>query len=105
MTDWLSASAMLLAGVIVGAMFLYAMRRRQASGTDLERADLEAKRDALIARLREAPDPALEIEAAEVLRKLDNVAPALLPARAGKSAGATPPPSQLKGFLWGAGSV
>jgi tetratricopeptide (TPR) repeat protein len=103
MTDWLSASAMLLAGVIVGAMFLYAMRRRQASGTDLERADLEAKRDALIARLREAPDPALEIEAAEVLRKLDKVGGA--PTRAGRIAGATPPASQLKGFLWGAGSV
>ena len=47
MTEWLSASAMLLAGVIVGAMFLYGMRRRQDRG-DLERADLEAKRDALI---------------------------------------------------------
>ena len=72
MTDWLSASAMVLAGVIVGAMFLYGMRRRQGR-TDLERADLEAKRDALVARLRESHDPALEREAADVLRKLDTL--------------------------------
>ncbi|HEY8180746.1 MAG TPA: tetratricopeptide repeat protein [Thermoanaerobaculia bacterium] len=100
MTDWLSASAMLLAGVIVGAMFLYGMRRRQGRG-DLERADLEAKRDALVARLRESRDPALELEAAEVLRKLDHMAPTTQssPQRA-QSAQST-----LKGFLWGAGSV
>ena len=62
---------MVLAGVIVGFMFLYGMKRRQER-TDLERADLEAKRDALIARLREGSDPALEREAADVLRKLDD---------------------------------
>ena len=102
MTDWLSASAMLLAGVIVGAMFLYGMRRRQDRG-DLERADLEAKRDALIARLREAPDPSLEREAAEVLQKLDKmgVEAAFRPPDRGLKPAAT----QLKGFLWGAGSV
>jgi hypothetical protein len=73
MTDWLSASGMLLAGAIVGFMFLYGMKRRQQRG-DLERADLEAKRDALIARLREGgSDPRLEREAAEVLRKLDGL--------------------------------
>ncbi|HEX9492119.1 MAG TPA: hypothetical protein VGA33_02550, partial [Thermoanaerobaculia bacterium] len=104
MTDWVSATAMLLAGVIVGAMFLYGMRRRQQR-SDLERADLEAKRDALIARLREAPDPALELEAAGVLRKLDNLGvEARIPAR---QAGETPATTQsaVKGFLWGAGSV
>jgi tetratricopeptide (TPR) repeat protein len=104
MTDWVSASAMLLAGVIVGAMFLYGMRRRQQR-SDLERADLEAKRDALIARLREAPDPTLELEAADVLRKLDNLGvEARVPAR---PAGETPAATQsaVKGFLWGAGSV
>jgi len=102
MTEWLSASAMLLAGVIVGAMFLYGMRRRQDRG-DLERADLEAKRDALIARLREAPDPSLEREAAEVLQKLDKmgVEAAFRPPDRGLKPAAT----QLKGFLWGAGSV
>jgi tetratricopeptide (TPR) repeat protein len=99
MTDWLSAAAMLLAGVIVGAMFLYGMRRRQGRG-DLERADLEAKRDALVARLRESHDPALELEAAEVLRKLDKLgAPTATPQRTQNTQ------STLKGFLWGAGSV
>ena len=104
MTDWLSASAMLLAGVIVGAMFLYSMRRRQ-DRSDIERADLEAKRDALIARLREGPDPALEREAADVLQKLDKmgVAPATSPVRT--AAVGSAPQSQLKGFLWGAASV
>jgi tetratricopeptide (TPR) repeat protein len=99
MTDWLSAGAMLLAGVIVGAMFLYGMRRRQGRG-DLERADLEAKRDALVARLRESHDPALELEAAEVLRKLDKLgSPTATPQRTQSTQ------STLKGFLWGAGSV
>jgi hypothetical protein len=76
MTDWLSASAMLMAGVIVGLMFLYGMRRRQLRG-DLERADLEAKRDALIARLREGGSEderaRLEAETASVLRNLDSI--------------------------------
>ncbi len=99
MTDWLSASAMLLAGVIVGFMFLYGMKRRQER-SDLERADLEAKRDALVARLREDPsDKRLETEAAEVLRKLDalGAAPTTSPAPQKTAA--------LKGFIWGAASV
>ncbi|HYS53633.1 MAG TPA: tetratricopeptide repeat protein [Thermoanaerobaculia bacterium] len=105
MTDWLSASAMLLAGVIVGAMFLYGMRRRQGR-SDLERADLEAKRDALIARLREAPDPALEREAAEVLKKLDKMGVAAgASLAAGPARAPAPTHAALKGFLWGAGSV
>jgi tetratricopeptide (TPR) repeat protein len=105
MTDWVSASAMLLAGIIVGAMFLFGMRRRK-DRTDLERADLEAKRDALVARLREHPDPQLEREAAEVLRKLDKIggAPATSPVRAAE-AGSAPQNAALKGFAWGAGSV
>lgn len=104
MTDWVSATAMLLAGVIVGAMFLYGMRRRQQR-SDLERADLEAKRDALIARLREAPDPSLELETAEVLRKLDNLGGGQPPSavRAADSRGRLS--STAVGFLWGAGSV
>ena len=103
MTDWLSASAMLLAGVIVGAMFLYGMRRRQ-DRSDLERADLEAKRDALIARLREAPDPSLERDAAEVLQKLDKMGVEAAPL-GGAAGGLKPAATQIKGFLWGAGSV
>jgi cytochrome c-type biogenesis protein CcmH/NrfG len=108
MTDWLSASAMILAGIIVGFMFLYGMKRRQEQ-SDLERADLEAKRDALVARLREDPsDTRLELEAADVLRRLDSVGGA--PASAGRAASAGKPakagaPSTLKGFVWGAASV
>ena len=102
MTDWLSAGAMLLAGVIVGAMFLYGMRRRQGRG-DLERADLEAKRDALVARLRESRDPALELEAAEVLRKLDKLGPVSATQSTPQRAQSTQ--SALTGFLWGVGST
>ena len=101
MTDWLSASAMLLAGVIVGAMFLYGMRRRQGRG-DVERADLEAKRDALVARLRESHDPALELEAAEVLRKLDRLPP---PVQSSPQRAQNTTQSTLRGFLWGVGST
>ncbi len=36
MTDWLSASAMLLSGLIVGFMFLYGMKRRDGK-SDMER--------------------------------------------------------------------
>ena len=108
MTDWLSASAMLLAGVIVGVMFLYGMKRRQGR-SDLERADLEAKRDALIARLREGATSEerarLEAATAAVLRKLDSTS-------GGKPPPAVPAPdsrgrlsSTAVGFLWGAGSV
>jgi len=94
---------MLAAGVIIGFMFLYGMKRRQTR-TNTERADLEAKRDALLARLREDPsDRRLEVEAAEVLRKLDGLGggQAILPVPPGKDAA----PSQLKGFLWGAGAM
>ena len=108
MTDWLSAAAMLLAGVIVGFMFLYGMKRRQER-SDLERKDLEAKRDALVAKLREGSTgeerARLESEAAAVLRKLDGLGEKPPATSAGKSAGATSSNAALKGFAWGAGSV
>ncbi len=108
MTDWVSASAMLLAGLIVGGMFLYGMKRRHQR-TDGERADLEAKRDALIARLREDPsDKRLELEASEVLRKLDGLGVGPPPPAAATGPARAPAPTQnaaLKGFAWGAGSV
>ncbi|HUJ13855.1 MAG TPA: tetratricopeptide repeat protein [Thermoanaerobaculia bacterium] len=111
MTDWLSASAMLLAGLIVGFMFLYGMKRRRAN-VDADRADLEAKRDALLARLREDPsDKQLELQAAEVLKKLDKLRVGTgAPARpaSGEAPAATPSQSRnaaLIGFAWGAGSV
>jgi tetratricopeptide (TPR) repeat protein len=113
--DWLSAVGMLLAGLIVGFMFVYSMRRRDGK-SDLETRDLEAKRDALLAALREGVETPeerakLERETADVLRALDArsskrprgtaAAPAAQP---------VPPPapargSAFKGFAWGAGSV
>ncbi|MEA2164558.1 MAG: cytochrome c-type biosis protein CcmH [Thermoanaerobaculia bacterium] len=79
MTDWVSAGGMILSGLIVGFMFWYGMKGR-ASKPDLERSDLEAKRDALLAQLREMKEVGgseeeqrrLEKETAEVLRKIDS---------------------------------
>ena len=114
MTDWLSAIGILLSGLVVGFMFVYAsMRRKNAVPEDVDRRDLEAKRDALIAQLREddlAPDERtrIEREAAEVLRALDqSPLPAggervPLSAAKGRVRGQS---SALAGFLWGAGSV
>jgi len=113
MTDWLSASAMLLAGLVVGVMFLYGMRRRrQMSGSD--RLDLEAKRDALLAQLRSVDNSPeerarLEADTAAVLRKLDGVAAASSSSASAAHASATAGPqgdrAALKGFAWGAVSM
>jgi len=122
-TDWLSATAMLLSGLIVGFMFIYSsMRRKQqatgVSGEDLEIRDLQARRDALIQQLRELEDvPAnaaertrLERDAAQVLRKLDgkNVGQPLrlsaAPAHAAVASTSGMNPT-IKGFLWGVGSI
>ena len=122
-TDWLSATAMLLSGLIVGFMFIYSsMRKKQqaavaSSGEDLELRDLQARRDALIQQLRDLEDvPAnaaertrLEREAAQVLRALDGRAPKL--AAAGLPPAPLPPATSagmnptVKGFLWGVGSI
>lgn len=125
-TDWLSATAMLLSGLIVGFMFIYSsMRRKQqaaATGSeDLELRDLQARRDTLIQQLRELEDvPAnaaertrLEREAAQVLRALDRrVGQAPRLSSSSTTVTATPPaaPSPgmnptVKGFLWGVGSI
>ena len=115
-TDWLSAIGILLAGLIVGFMFVYASMRKKhdtAPHDDLERRDLEAKRDALIAQLRAgdlAPNERtrIEREAAEVLRGLDQSG---APVSAGEKSvaplakGGAPSSSALAGFLWGAGTV
>src|SRR5512132_3813764 len=96
-TDWLSAIGILLAGLVLGFMFVYAyvMKRRgqQPVVEDVVLRDLEAKRDALLQQLRdldanEKDERArLEVEAAQVLRAIDvhtkaapSVAPAILPA-------------------------
>jgi tetratricopeptide (TPR) repeat protein len=108
MTDWVSAGAMLAAGLIVGLMFLYGMKRRQAK-PDSVRADLEAKRDALVARLREDPsDKRLELEVADVLKRLDGLKAtpgALKPASTSVSAPPSDRNAAMRGFAWGAGSV
>jgi tetratricopeptide (TPR) repeat protein len=78
MTDWVSAGGMILSGLIVGFMFWYGMKGR-ATKPDLERRDLEAKRDAFLQQLRELKEMGgseeekrrLERETADVLRKLD----------------------------------
>ena len=51
-TDWLSAIGILLSGLVIGFMFVYASMRKRQEGDDLDRRDLEAKRDALIEQLR-----------------------------------------------------
>jgi tetratricopeptide (TPR) repeat protein len=114
-TDWLSAIGILLSGLVIGFMFVYASMRKRLVGDDLDRRDLEAKRDALIEQLRAgdlSPDERArtEREAAEVLRALDlggggapvlSGAPALSPAVVRAPAKS----SAIAGFLWGAGSV
>src|SRR6476469_4725124 len=96
MTDWLSAGGMILSGLIVGFMFWYGMKGR-AVKPDVERLDLEAKRDLLLQQLRELKETGgnieeqrrLEREAADVLRALDKrpgsagVSPAADPAKSG----------------------
>jgi hypothetical protein len=72
-TDWLSAIGILLSGLVIGFMFVYASMRKRQESDDLDRRDLEAKRDALIEQLRAddlSPDERarIEREAAAVLR-------------------------------------
>ena len=111
-TDWTSAIVIGVAGIILGALFIFLFNRKKAAPTievDLERKDLEAKRDALIAQLRALPDDAvderarLESETAIVLRQLDQ---RHAPAAAARAAAPSLAASQFtKGFLWGAGSA
>jgi len=111
--DWVSAIAVLAAGLVLGALFYIFNKAKQVSKlggeADLERKDLEAKRDALVQQLRDSSlggdeRTRLEIETAEVLRKLDKYktpagAAATQPAVA---SGMNP---TIKGFLWGAVSI
>jgi tetratricopeptide (TPR) repeat protein len=135
-TDWVSAIAILASGLILGLMVMYFLGRRRAaavaasSDVDLELRDLEAKRDALIAQIRELDDVSskfgpteaaeertrLELETAAVLRAIDTykrtpsqprereITPgvvAAVPAPAPAPARA----SATVGFMWGAGSM
>lgn len=111
--DWVSAIAVLAAGLVLGSLFYLFNKAKQASTlggeADLERKDLEAKRDALVQQLR---DPSLgaeertrlEVETAEALRKLDKYG---MPARAAAAqpAAASAMNPTIKGFLWGALSI
>ena len=69
-TDWVSAFAILAAGLIAGTMIIYFAGRRKKSPRELE-----TKRDALLAQIRALDDGderrRLELEAAHVLRQLD----------------------------------
>lgn len=115
-TDWAPAIAILAAGLVLGLLFIYFVRRRRSAGSSplAERserqAELEARRDILLQQLREVADDAdaadqraaLELEAAEVLRELDQfpeTAPATL-----RSPFFTRHPV-LKGYMLGVASV
>lgn len=111
-TDWMTPAGILAAAIILGALFVYFFNTRRKSAPpidrDLERKDLEFKRDALVAQLQALPDDAagerarLEAETADVLRRLDAMGAPSAPVAA--SAPAAPMNPTVKGFLWGAGS-
>ena len=118
-TDWTSALVILGAGLALGALFIFFFNKRKTrtlgDERELARKDLEAKRDALVAQLRDpstTPDERarLEKETAEVLRKLDAGRASARPPGEGRRAEPHPTSSTAmnpttKGFLWGAGSV
>jgi tetratricopeptide (TPR) repeat protein len=119
MTDWLSAGGMILSGLIVGFMFWYGMKSR-APKPDVERLDLEAKRDVLLQQLRELKETGgsveeqrrLERETADVLRALDKrkaapskPAAAAAPIAADVNIAALTRAASIRGFIWGAASV
>ena len=79
-TDWTSALAILAGGLILGMLIVFLFSKRKSSApamSDLDRKDLEAKRDSLVAQLRALDEEnveertRLEAETATVLRKLD----------------------------------
>jgi tetratricopeptide (TPR) repeat protein len=112
-TDWVSALAILAAGLILGALFVYFNRRKHAAtlggDVDLERKDLEAKRDALVQQLR---DPSLspgererlELETAQALRRIDEHK-RRTPATTSVAAPPMAMNPTIKGFIWGAAST
>lgn len=111
-TDWVSAIAILVAGLVLGALFVYFNKRKHAAtlggDVDLERKDLEAKRDALVQQLRDpslgaAERERLELETAHALRKLDQHKPGAVTTSVAAPAMAMNP--TIKGFIWGAAST
>jgi LPXTG-motif cell wall-anchored protein len=115
-TDWASAISILAAGLILGGFLMFFFKRRKASPAtvdgDLQRKDLEAKRDALLQQLHDPDlDPTertrLELETAQTLRALDGLQSVRPVAReegqgTALSTGMNP---TTKGFFWGAGSM
>src|SRR5947209_16847885 len=119
MTYCLGDGGMILSGLIVGFMFWYGMKGR-ASKPDVERLDLEAKRDLLLQQLRELKETGgsveeqrrLERETADVLRALDKRGAA--PSKSAKPATTAPTAdvniaaltraAAIRGFIWGAAS-
>src|SRR3977135_2973126 len=119
MTDWLSAGGMILSGLIGGFRFWYGIEARAAK-PDVERLDLEAKRDLLLQQLRELKETGgsveeqrrLERETADVLRALDKRGAAPKSAKQETSAptadvniAALTRAASVRGFIWGAASV
>lgn len=116
-TDWVSAIAILSAGLIVGLLFVIFFNRKKSArklGSEKELAykDLHAKRDALVQQLRDLDENAgpeerrrLERETADVLRQLDERrgGDVVMEPAAAATPGSTMNPA-VKGFLWGAGS-
>jgi tetratricopeptide (TPR) repeat protein len=106
LTNWLSAVVILAAGVILGFMFVYFVRRKPIEHNEL--ADLQARRDELVKKLRELDMVAeertrLEIETAQVLRQIDEVED-----RRSRLSGQARSPvlhDSVVGFIWGASSM
>lgn len=119
-TDWTSAIAILAGGLFLGVLIVFFFRRRSSPAAvipELEIKDLEAKRDSLVAQLRELDEEnveertRLEAETADVLRRLDSQAPLAARRREARAEGHQPAPSSrpamspaMRGFLWGVGS-
>jgi tetratricopeptide (TPR) repeat protein len=104
-TDWLTGTAMLLCGLVVGFMFVYGMKRRALAG-DIERDDLEAKRDALVRELSDLQDRGgNEVERARLQKELGSVAAAAPAAEGRRDAGPHTGNAAMRGFLYGALSV
>lgn len=133
--DWLPGLIALGVGLLAGALVVWRVLRGSghaaatkgvpAEEPALELRDLAARRDVLMAQLREMEDTgakrspeqlareryALELETAEVLRRLEGAAaaPAAMPAPP-PSVAPTPGPAPggrpaLTGFLWGTGTA
>jgi cytochrome c-type biogenesis protein CcmH/NrfG len=108
--DWTSATVILVAGLVLGALCVMFFRRRKSApsiNVDLQHKDLAAKRDVLLQQLRD-PDLAptertrLELETAQVLRALDAHVPVTTATAPSAPAAMN---STVKGFIWGATSV